>query len=361
MTEQDTRAGRSYDIGLAEPMSNENEGELPDGTPFGLLQWGQAGIYNAVDDRMVITGVSDSQVGIVRQSAITFGNGLHVVVPAGWLAIASCFDGTTAVVGSRQSHTLPAAGGPASGTRTDHVWVDTFPDDGRWELRIIPQGQTLNRPGVSLCRLVVPAGANQASQFQFTRLVPTIGRHADAHSTGEHSGTGWVTQTPDYPIAPYVMRPNALFKITAYGEGRMGATAQRLDFRMSVNSSPVVGIMPQTTAGGTLVGPRERFDWYAEAHQQVIEPHGTGAQIRDRVRCSVRVTLSRYSDQSDVQAGWTAANRSVAAVRNSWGTESNLNVGWQNIQLRARWGGAASGQWIRCMGSTYEQYLSYHE
>jgi hypothetical protein len=348
------RAGREYPPLI---MADDSEGEN-NGVPFGLLMWGQAGVYNAVDDRLVITGLSDSMIGVVRPAAITFGAGLAVTVPAGWLGIASCQDGTSAVVGSRQTHTLTETAGPATGQRTDHVWVDTFPDDGRWELRLVPQGQTVGRPGMSLGRVIVGAGQNQASQFTFDRLVPTIGRHADAISTPEpgHGGTGWVSMTPDYPIAPTSMRPHALFRVSAYGKGRLGAAANQVFFRMALTSSPIIAI---ATAG--WIAPRERFDWECEAQQQVITPHGTPV-IENRVRSMVKVTVTRWTDQAETaQAGNTSPPRSVSAVRTAWGTDSNLALGWQNIQIRARWGSLSSGQLIRAMGSTYESFESYHE
>jgi hypothetical protein len=339
-------------------MTDDMEGEQ-DGVPFGLLMYGQAGIYNAVDDRLVIAALSDSAIGIVRSPSLTPGSGLDVAVGAGWLAVADCGDGTRAVVGSRQTHTLTETAGPPTGQRIDHVWADTLPDDGRWELRLVPEGQTIGRAGVSLGRITVPAGANLASQFTFSRLVPTIGRHADATETPEGglTGTGYASLTPDYPIAPTSIRPNRLFRVTCWGEGRMGASPQNLRFRIQnpVNS-PVVTVNPNNggpaNLGGQWIAPREMFDFEAEVQLQV-------RRGGDRFRSKVKVTVTRWSNQADKQQGTTSPNRSVTAVRTNWGETANLNVAWHNIQVRFSWAGLSAGQMIRSMGSCYDTFEPY--
>lgn len=331
----------------ARPFTGESEGD-PLGVPTGLLMWGQAGIYNAVDDRLVIAGVTDSMIGVVRPATLTPGPGLQVNIGPGWLAVADCGDGTTAIAGSRQSHALDESAGPSSGSRIDHVWVDTFPNDGAWELRLVPEGQTIGRAGVSLGRITVPAGANLASQMTFSRLVPTIGRHADATGTPQPgiSGTGFQNLSVDYPIAPTSVRPHRTFRVQAYGEGRQGATPADIRFRTTISNSPILRISPT----GWLAA-RENFDWVCECQLQIRAE-------ADRVRHRIVATVTRWSN-TDPQQGNTGPTRSVTAVRTRWGEELNLNVGWQNIQVRGAWGSAQAGQWIRSMGSTYDTFEPY--
>jgi hypothetical protein len=337
------------------------EGEL-NGVPFGLLMYGQAGIYNGVDDRLAITAMIDSQIGVVKPTNLTAGAGLIVNVAAGWLAIADCGDGTRAVVGSRQTHQLTETGGPQTGNRIDHVWIATNPDEGRWEMRLVPEPATIPgnpnyRPGVSIGRITVPAGANLASQMTFSRLVPTIGRHADATETPAPgvTGSGYMSITPDYPIAPTSIAPNRLFVVRCWGEGQMGATPQNLRFRIQnpVNS-PVVSISPNTggPAGGRWIAARERFDFEAEVQLQI-------RRAGDRVRSKVKATVTRWSNQTNVQAGQTSPDRSVTAVRVNWGDADNVNLAWQNIQVRFSWGAVNSGQWLRAMGSYYDTLEPY--
>lgn len=339
-----------------QPMDADLEGN-DDGVPFGLLQWGQAGIYNAVDDRMVIAAVTDSRIGVVRAANIHAGQGLDVMVDAGWLAIASCDDGTSAVVGARQTHTLTEVAGSSTGTRRDLVWADVDPDNGRWELRFVPQNQSRGRAGVPIGRVLVPAGANMASQFTFDRLVPTLGRHSYAVGPETPSVTAavYASLTPDFPIAPASMRPHAMFRATAYGEGQMGAVPQSLRFRSAIPSSAVVDILPGTggPGGGQWIGPREMFDWEAETQLQV-------RRLGDRVRSKTKVTVTRYSSP-DKQTGNTNPSRSVTAVRTAWGTEANLQADWQALGVRFRWGNVSAGQALHVMGSTFDTYESYME
>lgn len=335
---------RSYpppDHGIV--MTNEMEGE-ENGVPFGLLMWGQAGVYNAVDDRMVIAALGDSVVGVVRPTRLTAGPGLQVNVHAGWLAIASADDGTNAVVGSRQTHTLTVPGG-GSAQQIYHVWIDTDPDNGRWYMNLVPQGATIGRAGVSIGRITVPAGANLASQFTFSSLVPTLGRHADAFEIS-NSTTSLNRLTPHYPIAPHQFRPHRLFRVEAWGRGTMGSQVHHLRFRGSLSTSPIVEIR---TVG--WIAPRERFDWQARVEYQFN--HGGNT-----LRSHVSVTVCRFSQPGDT-AGWTQPDRSVTGTRVAWGGPYSPN--WSEIQVQGGFTGLSAGQDLTCYGSSFDTFQPYYD
>lgn len=335
------------------PMSDETESEL-DGVPYGLLMWGQAGVYNAVDDRLAVAGMVDSQVGVVRPPTVEPGNGLDLTIQPPWLAVADCGDGTRAVCGSRQTHTLTETGGPQTGQRIDHIWCETRPDDGLWLLKLVPEAQTVGLPGVSLGRVTVPAGANTASAMTFSRLVPTMGRHAEAAGY-DVSGTTWANITPDYPIPPYALEPGTTFRVSVYGEGRFGNPTRYLNWRMGISNSPVITITPgQGGPGqGAWINANEWFEWEAEGQLQVR----TGA---DRVRSRLRVTVSRYSNASqDKQAGNIRPDRTMTATRSTWGQEANISRAWQNMQIRFRFANLSASQLLRAMGSQFDVFQSY--
>jgi hypothetical protein len=128
------------------------------------LAWGQAGIYNAIDDREVITALSRGHTGLINAPAITAGAGLSVNVGA-WLAILNCGDGTVAAAYSRQAANILVQAGPSVGSRTDAVWVDIDPDNGAWTMGLRSPAETVGRLGVRLGTITVPAGANASNAF----------------------------------------------------------------------------------------------------------------------------------------------------------------------------------------------------
>jgi hypothetical protein len=132
------------------------------------MAWGQAGSYDAFDDRTVIAAVTKGRTGLAFPAIVEAGTGLNVIVRAPWAGVADCLDLTSGVVGSSVDQTVLASPGPASGTRTDVLWCDVQPDEGTWSLRIIPEPQTYGLPGMPVARLAVPAGANLASQMTIT-------------------------------------------------------------------------------------------------------------------------------------------------------------------------------------------------
>jgi hypothetical protein len=156
------------------PRTRKPPTATPTGQPragaSGLLAYGQAGVYNGVDDRQVITTLAGGRTGLMTRPQLTAVAGtLTMTLAAGWWAVADCMDGTSAVIGSRQSVTIPVSAGPASGSaRTDYVWADVDPNGATWTISLITSAQTAGRAGILLGTLSVPVGAGTASLMTFT-------------------------------------------------------------------------------------------------------------------------------------------------------------------------------------------------
>jgi len=133
----------------------------------GLLDWGQAGNYNAVNDRMVIRALAGPQFfGLVLAPTIGAGSGLAVNIGP-WLAIVDAGDGTSAVVGNTSAGSINQTAGGAS-QRTDVLWADINVDGtSQWSLSWLPSPVT-GRTGVALATAVVPASAATAAAMTFT-------------------------------------------------------------------------------------------------------------------------------------------------------------------------------------------------
>ena len=164
-------------------------------TPTGRLAWGQAGNYDAADDRAVIAAVSGLRTGLVTPLAARPGAGLFVIIEGGWLGIADCGDSTSGVVGARLDLAIEARPGPVTGERLDVIWCDVEPDEGTWELTVITEPEAAGRPGIPLVYLTVPAGATSAAQMDITPAERDIERRLlwrSAHANaGTFSGVTW--------------------------------------------------------------------------------------------------------------------------------------------------------------------------
>jgi hypothetical protein len=168
-------------------------------TPTGKMAWGQAGNYDAADDRGVIAAVTASRIGLVRPVVVQAGSGLQIIIRGGWLGVASCDDKTSAVVGSREDAVVMANPGPASGSRDDVVWCDTHPDEGTWELSVMTAAQSASRSGIPLVNITVPTGANLASQMNLSSVDASIDRRllsiqnvpSGLPSTSDYRATVW--------------------------------------------------------------------------------------------------------------------------------------------------------------------------
>lgn len=131
--------------------------------PGGPLMWGQAGEYDAIDDRLAVTALAAGRVGLVRPPALTPGAGLTVNIGY-WHGIADCEDGTLAVAGSRDTQTIDVPAGGAT-PRTDVLFADVDPDAGTWSADLYTEAEAATRAGLRLGTITVPAGANSAAQM----------------------------------------------------------------------------------------------------------------------------------------------------------------------------------------------------
>jgi hypothetical protein len=141
----------------------------------GSLIWGQAGIYDAIDDRLAIAAVTRYRTGLAWPAEPRAGTGLNVIVAGGWVGVTDCGDRTSAVVGSRTDMTVTA--NPGSGvSREDLIWVDPQPDAGTWSMRVIPEAASGGLPGVMIGRITVPPDATLASQMDIRPVGASLER-----------------------------------------------------------------------------------------------------------------------------------------------------------------------------------------
>lgn len=150
--------------------------------PIGSLAWGQAGIYDAIDDRLVIAAVTRNRTGLTWPVVARAGTGLNVIVEGGWVGVTDCGDRTSAVVGSRTDTTTVAIPGPATGERRDLIWVDPQPDEGRWTMRVINESA---QPafGLALAVIIVPANATTAAQMDIRPASASLERRLMLQAT----------------------------------------------------------------------------------------------------------------------------------------------------------------------------------
>ncbi len=318
------------------PFSDDDEGTDEDGNPTGLLMWGQAGIYNGVDDRAVITALIDNAIGgVVRPAGLSAGPGLNVNVGAGWSAVASCGDGTNAVIGSRQSHTVTETAGPPSGTRNDLLWADTYPDEGRWVLRVINEAQMPGRAGLPLGRIFVPAGANLASQMSFSQDVHFLSPKVDSDPRSNHGSTAWTDITPRYPFATYGMRRDAMYRLTAFGTADCGSGTAAIRFQ----AGGVELEMFPAQIGASMAN--RQFAWQAEA----ITVFGWRyAQGGGTTKLSATVTR--------VNAG-VGPSTSITGVK--YASSVPFGAGpWLSLGLQMRWTAAMPNANLLCQASSFE-------
>ena len=190
--------------------------------PEGRLLWAQPLSYDAVEDRLVIRALARGRIGTLAQVTAEAGSGLQVIVRGGWLAVASCDDGTSAVVGAREDHVVAANAGPASGgSREDWLWCETHPDEGSWELRILPAGQAAQLPGIQLATITVPQGANLAAQMTIIGTTAELDRRLLSFSArnyewgeGGWSDTSWGNAGGNAVVSePVTVRPGQWYRV----------------------------------------------------------------------------------------------------------------------------------------------------
>jgi hypothetical protein len=164
----------------------------------GKLAWGQAGNYDASDDRGVITAVTAGRIGLVRPVRAEAGAGLQILIRGGWVGVASCYDFTSGVIGSREDMVVDANPGEASDSRQDVVWATTNPDEGTFTLSVMPRAATGGLSGIPLVNIVVPSGANLANQMTLTSVDAAIERRvlSVTYMTSGQGMIDYVATTP---------------------------------------------------------------------------------------------------------------------------------------------------------------------
>jgi hypothetical protein len=212
-------------------------------TPGGLLAWGQAGNYDAIEDRMVVTALA-GRAGLVAAPALAARGGLTVGVGP-WLGIVDCGDRTLAVVGAReeQQQDVPAGGAQP---RTDVLWADIDTDAGTWQGRLYPAGGEAGRLGVLLATIVVPAGANSAAQMELIPG-PTGGgagggllAMAVRNAGGLQNANTWETALgfASCPTEPVMLQPGRWYRVRFSSTSVTAESGSSLEGRIGVGSRP---------------------------------------------------------------------------------------------------------------------------
>jgi hypothetical protein len=320
-----------------------------DGYPNGLLMWGQPGTYNAINDRQVITALSDGNKGVVKPVLCRAETGLTFSVGPGWLAVIPAEDGTSAIAGSNQTLTLgPEQGvmaGPVTGAREDLLWCDTYPDsDARWRLSVIRAEDQLGRPGVMLARISVPQGANLASQFSFSRQVPTFGAHANSERMQVQT-SAWTEITPRYYLVPTMIRPRAHFRLEGYGQGRFANPVRHVGFRIW-EAGPWLWL----NVAGLGWTPGITFSWWAEGIIQV-------SWDRNVYSMTVRASVQPWSGPGGGVPAWNAVSGVRMAHLIQWNPDNVVQP--HHLRIQAAFDQTISGQYLQCESSVFETFPPY--
>ena len=313
------------------------------GYPNGTLKWAQPGVYNADDDRLVITALSDNQLGVVEPVGVTALAGLQFSLAPGWLAIVPCGDGTSAVAASRQSFTIgPDQGvmaGPVVGTRADLLWLDADPDGGVWRISVIRESEMPGRSGIPLSRITVPAGANLASQMRVSSAVPSFGQHSTSPMASATTNA-YADLTPFYPLPPFMNKRYRAFRVTAWGTGQFGNVLESMVFRPSITGVAVPEV--ELWLAGLGWSPGWAFSWKATLDIQCRWSPYLFASIEAIVRPG-RGQGVQAKDRNGV-TGFLASDN----------LEWNPNA-WNTFGLQARFDGTTRpGQAITCVSATFE-------
>lgn len=214
--------------------------------PTGLLQWGQAGEYNADNDRAVISALANRHAGIVQAATFTAGSGLTVNLGP-WLAIVACADDTLAVIGSRNPIPLNVAAGEVTGSRTDIVWADIDPDGAQWEINLVSLSEIGGRLGVQLGSITVPQQANLASQFTFTPVAENWNPHPTPATVPQLNvpPAGWGVLVGTYD-------PNKPNRILTYGRRDVTTAADgKFNMPMPTGATCIRSVNIQSISAGS--------------------------------------------------------------------------------------------------------------
>jgi hypothetical protein len=263
----------------------------------GKLAYGQPQTYDAVDDRSVIAVVTNGRLGLVRPVVCVPGSGLQVIVRANWAGVASCDDGTSAVVGSREDQVVQANPGQAGQPREDVLWCDTDPDEGTWELSVMTRAQAAGRAGIPLVWITTPANANLASQLTLRPVDASVERRLMAYQTRNDTtvrqsvswgaSAGWelpsqeVTMEPGQWYRVRYLTSSAQLVAAPSGFRENGELRMGIGYRQA-GQLPALSVLAREAAlnfsyvGGTTPG-------YQQAEVEWVFRHSPTDQAFDRV------------------------------------------------------------------------------
>ena len=265
--------------------------------PTGLLQWGQGGIYDAIDDRLVIAAVTRYRTGLTWPIEAEAGTGLNITVRGGWLGVTDCGDRTSAVVGSRVDGTVTARPGSGTDTREDLIWVDPHPDEGTWSMEVITAAESASRFGLILARVMVPANATLASQMDIRPVTARLERrlmmyyeapgnvlNVVRNETTWGDAAAYTFATAAVPLergqwykATFTASaPQMLTSPPNYWEGRIGIGSRTLGQPANaaiLGRAAVISYRP--TSGGTSYATHAQVEW--------VFQHPTNAPGVDRI------------------------------------------------------------------------------
>jgi len=300
--------------------------------PTGLLEWGQAGQFNAIDDRSAIAALladGSNLTGLKAAPTLTAGSGLAITMGP-WLAVVDCNDGTRAVIGNRASATFNETAGGAS-ARVDVLWADINPDNATWTLALITEAAMAGRSGCFLGLIFVPASAGTSAAMQLNpgnaRSLGCWGRAT--FPSLSYGGTGWGTLA-SMTIPAYDSDVGAVYELEVWGNGSITQAGKTtLSFRANVGAVAMVTL----GFGSTSFGNSNLFRWWATARIIVVSL-GTGGQVRSFVK----------GNQSEWNTNLSPSNGNVVEGHQAESSGTNAKDSTRDgvFSLQASWGG--SGQ-----------------
>jgi len=282
------------------------------------LAWGQAGQYNAVDDRLVIRSLSlltpPPLFGVAAPPTLSAGSGLTINIGP-WNAIVDCGDGTSAVIGNRAASTVLETAGGAS-QRTDYIWADINPDGATTTVSVITQAAASGRTGCQLGTVVVPASAATAAAMTITTVA---------------SPWQWGSLAADqYGILRYTDNAGLSYALGAHRTVTTGAVTITSTFTQIGNMSFQVG-----------AGQSYRFDAMFRFKQ------GTTANIAGNIQMQMPATSNFiWFPWYSVNSSSTFFNQGVsssAGVNVLGSTAANAEI---DIWFRGQVTFSASGLWV---------------
>ena len=304
--------------------------------PTGLLEWGQAGQFNAIDDRSAIAALWASAgglPGLVSPPTLTAGSGLAITMGP-WLAIVDCGDGTKAVIGNRASATFNETAGGAS-ARVDVLWADINPDNATWTLSLITEAQMTGRSGCFLGLIFVGASVSTSAAMTLnpgnSRRIGAWGGAQLYNQTVSGSGVGnLATMT----IPAYDADVGATYELELWGNGTItSGNKTTLTFWPAIGANSYVS----AALGSTAFGNSNLFRWWAKARIIVVST-GTGGQVRSFIK----------ANQSEWNTTVSPSNGNFAEVfaAEAAGTNAMDCTRAQTFAVKAQWG--ATGQSLTC-------------